>query len=87
MIRLLQLVRQAATVYAVLMLIYFVLPYVTSNQRPWMVTLSRICAPGVRAGNQLAARLFPDKHFKIDVAPLLTVLACWVIKWVLGWFV
>ncbi|GEM_PF-2066092 len=83
---LIRLIREAVTIYAVLMLVSFIVPYVTSSRRGWMDTLDRICAPGVRFGKQLAERIFPDKVFKIDVAPLAAVLACWVLKWVLGWF-
>ena len=79
-------IREAVIVYAVLMLVYFIVPYATSSRRKWMDVLDRICAPGVRLGKQIAEKIFPDKTFKIDVAPLAAVLACWVIKWVLSWF-
>ena len=83
---LIRLLREAVIVYAVLMLVYFIVPYVTSSRRKWMDVLDRICAPGVRFGKQIAEKVFPDKIFKIDVAPLAAVLSCWVIQWVLSWF-
>ena len=83
---LIRLIREAASIYAILMLVSFIVPYVTSDRRKWMDTLDRICAPGVRLGKQIAEKIFPDKSFNIDVASLAAVLACWVIKWVLGWF-
>ena len=81
-----RLIREAASIYAILMLVSFIVPYVTSSRQRWMDVLDRICAPGVRFGKQIAEKIFPDKTFKIDVAPLAAVLGCWVIKWVLGWF-
>ncbi len=84
---LIRLLREAVSIYAILMLVYFILPFATSNQRPWMATLARICAPGVRVGNQLAARLLPDRQLKLDVGPLFAILLCWVIRWVTGLFV
>ena len=75
------------SLYAVCLLVQFALPYVTSSQRPWMAVLSRICEPGVRMGNNIAARLLPDRRFKIDVGPLAAVVVCWLARLILGWFI
>ena len=84
---LIRLLREAVSIYAILMLVYFILPFATNNQRPWMATLARVCAPGVRVGNQMVAKLLPDKQLKLDVAPLMTILLCWLVRWVTGWFI
>ena len=84
--RLLQLIRSLLSIYSLLLILHFALPYVTSAQQPWMTTLSRICEPGIRIGNQVAARLMPERRFKIDVGPLAAVLVCYVARIVLGFF-
>ena len=80
------LVRSLLSLYALLLLVHFALPYVTSSQQSWMATLARICEPGVRIGNNLAAKLLPDRHFKVEIGPLAGVLVCWVARMVLGLF-
>ena len=82
-----RLLREAVSIYAVLMLVYFILPFITTEQRSWMSTLGRICAPGVQVGNRLAARFLPGRSFKLDVGPLMAILLCWVVRWVTGLFV
>lgn len=82
-----RLVRSLLSVYALLLLVHFALPYITSSQQPWMAVLARICEPGVRVGNNVAAKLLPDRRFKIEVGPLAAVAVCWVARMVLGLFV
>lgn len=80
------LVRSLLSLYALLLLVHFALPYVTSSQRPWMAALARICEPGIRIGNTVAAKLLPDRHFKVEVGPLAAVLLCWIARMILGLF-
>ena len=81
-----RLIRFLLSVYAMMQLVQFALPYVSSTQRPWMVTLTRLCEPGVRIGNQAASRLLPDKQFKINVGPLAAAVICYVARMILGIF-
>ena len=81
-----RLLREAVSIYAVLMLVYFILPFITTEQRPWMSTLGRICAPGVRMGNIALSKLVPDRKFKMDLGPLAAVLLCLIARIILGWF-
>ena len=83
---LIRLIRFLLSVYAMMQLVQFALPYVSNTQRPWMVTLTRLCEPGVRIGNQVAARLLPDKQFKINVGPLAAAVICYVVRLILGIF-
>ncbi len=83
----LNLIRTLLSLYALLLLVHFALPYVTDSQQPWMAVVARICEPGVRAGNRVAARLLPDRRFKIDFGPLAAVVLCWVARLILGLFV
>ena len=83
---LVKLLRQVAVIYAVLLMVDFIIPFASPSRSDWMDWVHRICEPGVRLGNTLADQLFPDRQFKIDVGPLVAMLMCWVIKWVLGWF-
>ena len=39
-------VRALLSLYAVLQLLHFALPFITNAQRPWMTTLAKICEPG-----------------------------------------
>ena len=80
------LIRTLLGLYALLLAVHFALPYVTSTQQPWMTKLAQICEPGVKIGNQVAAKLFPEKRFKIDVGPLTAVVLCWVARLILGLF-
>ena len=81
-----RLIRFLLSVYAMMQLVQFALPYVSNTQRPWMVTLARLCEPGVRIGNQVAARLLPDKQFMINVGPLAAAVICYVVRMILGIF-
>ena len=83
---LVKLLRQASVIYAVLLMMDFIVPFATSTVPGWMDWVHKICKPGERLGNTVAGALFPDKLFKVDIGPLVGVLLCWVIKWVLGWF-
>ena len=83
---LIRLIREAVIVYAVLLLVSFLLPRIASERWKWMDVLDQICAPGVQVGKRLAELLLPGRSFRIDVAPLLALLLCWVIQWVLSWF-
>ena len=81
-----KLIRTLLGIYALMQLVHFALPYITSTQQPWMATLAKLCEPGVRAGNQTASRLMPDKRFKLDVGPLMAAALCYVARLILGIF-
>ena len=80
------LIRSLLSLYALLLLVHFALPYITSTQQPWMAVLARICAPGVRMGNIALSKLVPDRKFKMDLGPLAAVLLCLIARIILGWF-
>ena len=79
-------IRFLLSVYAMMELVMFALPYVSNTQRPWMATLSRLCEPGAQIGNRVASRLLPDKQFKIDVGPLAAAALCYIARMILGIF-
>ena len=81
-----RLIRFLLSVYAMMQLVQFALPYVSNTQRPWMVTLARLCEPGIQIGNRVASRLLPDKQFKINVGPLAAAVICYVARMILGIF-
>lgn len=78
------LIRAALTLYALLLLLHFALPYFTRTQQPWMAILARICEPGVLVGNAIAAKLFPQKRFKIEIGTLIAVALCYIVQAVLN---
>ena len=80
------LIRSLLSLYALCLLVHFALPYMTTSQQPWMATLARICEPGVRIGNRVAAKLLPDRRFKVDMGTLTAVAMCWVVRVILGLF-
>ena len=81
-----RVIRFLLSVYAMMQLVQFALPYVSETQRPWMVTLTKLCEPGMQIGNRVASRLFPDKTFKIDVGPLAAAALCYIARMILGIF-
>ena len=81
-----RVIRFLLSVYAMMQLVQFALPYVSDAQRPWMVTLEKLCAPGMQIGNRVAARLLPDKRFNINVGPLAAAALCYVARMILGIF-
>lgn len=84
--KIIPLIRSLLAIYALMQLAHFALPYVTSTQQPWMATLSKLCEPGVRIGNQVASRVLPDRKFKIDVGPLAAAALCYILRAILGIF-
>jgi hypothetical protein len=81
-----RLIRFLLSVYAMMQLVMFALPYVSSTQRPWMATLARLCEPGAQIGKRAASRLLPDKQFKLDVGPLAAAALCYIARMILGIF-
>ena len=81
-----RVVRFLLSVYAMMQLVQFALPYVSGSQRPWMATLVRLCEPGVQIGNRVASRLLPDKRFNINVGPLAAAALCYIVRMILGIF-
>ncbi len=81
-----RLIRFLLSVYAMMQLVMFALPYVSSTQRPWMATLARLCEPGAQIGKRVASRLLPDKQFKLDVGPLAAAALCYIARMILGIF-
>lgn len=86
MLFVIHLVRSLLSLYALALLVHFALPYVTSSQQPWMATLARICEPGIRVGNNVAAKLFGNRPMKIEVGPLAAVALCYIARLILGLF-
>ncbi len=82
----LRLLSQVLSLYAVMLLVHFALPYITSSRYKWMEALDGICAPGESLGKTILARLFPDMQFKLDPSPLAAALICWAVQWLLSWF-
>ncbi len=81
-----RLIRFLLSVYAMMQLVQFALPYIGAAQRPWMTTLARLCEPGIQMGNRVAARLMPERRFKVDVGPLAAAALCYIIRMILGIF-
>ena len=79
-------IRFLLSVYAMMQLVHFALPYISSSQRPWMATLARLCEPGIQIGNRVASRLLPDKRFNINVGPLAAAALCYIARMILGIF-
>ena len=84
--KIIQSIRFLLSIYAIMQLVHFALPYMTGTQRPWMTTLAKLCEPGARMGNQAASRLIPDRRFKINVGPLAAAVICYIARMVLGIF-
>ena len=83
---LIRVIRFLLSIYALMQLVQFALPYIGGAQSPWMVTLSKLCEPGIRIGNRVVSRLFPDRQFKFDVGPLAAAALCYLARVILGIF-
>ena len=81
-----RIIRFLLSVYALMQLVTFALPYIGGPQQPWMAKLAQICEPGVRIGNNVTARLFPNRQFKIDMGPLAAAALCYLARVILGIF-
>ena len=81
-----RVIRFLLSVYAMMQLVQFAMPYVGGTQRPWMVTLAKLCEPGAQIGNRVAARLLPEKRFNINVGPLAAAAICYLLRLILGIF-
>ena len=81
-----RVIRFLLSVYAMMQLVHFALPYVSNTQRPWMVTLNKLCEPGAQIGNRVASRLLPEKRFNINVGPLAAAAICYILRMILGIF-
>ena len=81
-----RVIRFLLSVYAMMQLVQFALPYVGGAQCPWMVTLEKLCTPGMQIGSRVAARLLPDKRFNINVGPLAAAALCYIVRMILGIF-
>ena len=79
-------IRFLLSIYALMQLVHFALPYVNGTQRPWMTTLARLCEPGAKIGNLVASRLMPDRQLKVNVGPLVAALLCYIARIILGIF-
>ncbi len=80
------LLQKLLSLYALLLLIDLALPYVTDAQQPWMTALARICEPGIRIGNRVAAKLIPERRTKVNVGAITAIVLCYVARLVLGLF-
>lgn len=83
---LIRVIRFLLSIYALMQLVVFALPYIGGAQRPWMVTLAKLCEPGIRLGNQVVSRLLPDRQFKFNVGPLAAAGLCYLARLILGIF-
>lgn len=81
-----RLIRFLLSVYAMMQLVYFAVPYISDTQRPWMAKLAKLCEPGLQLGNRVASRLLPDKRFNINVGPLAAAALCYIARMILGIF-
>lgn len=77
-------IRRLISLYALLLVVHFALPYLAASQRPWMAVLARICEPGVRVGNRVAAKVLPNRRFKGDMGALCAIVLCVILRFLLA---
>lgn len=83
---LLKLIDTFILLYSVALIVHFVLPFIVASQQPWMAVLSRICEPAVRLGNLVAARILPNRRFKMEIGAVVAAILCWLVRVLLGLF-
>lgn len=81
---LLKLIDTLILLYSVALIVHFILPFIVTSQQPWMATLSRICEPAVKIGNQVAAKVIPNRRFKMEIGAVVAALLCWLLRVLLG---
>ena len=77
-------IRRLISLYALLLVVHFALPYLAASQRPWMAVLARICEPGVRVGNRVAAKVLPNRRFKGDMGAQCAIVLCVILRFLLA---
>ncbi len=80
-----RLIKTLLSLYTLTLIVHFLLPYVVTVQKPWMVWLSKVCEPAERVGNNLAARLLPRKEYNVDMGQVLAIALCFILSMIVGW--
>lgn len=81
-----KLVRNLLSLYALVLLVDFALQFITDEQKPWMAVLHKICEPGIKAGNSVMAKLFPQRRTSMDLGGIAAVALCLVARVILSFF-
>ncbi|MBR6524906.1 MAG: YggT family protein [Clostridia bacterium] len=75
----------AISIYALILLVNFLLPLCFDAQKPWMATIAKISEPGVKIGRSIAAKVLPARDFKVDMAALMGCGVFFLLSVVLDW--
>ena len=81
-----KLVRNLLSLYALVLIVDFALQFVTDVQKPWMAALHRICEPGIKAGNRVMDKLFPQRRTDLELGGVAAVALCLILRVILSFF-
>ena len=77
-------IRFLLSLYVLLLAIHIILAYFATSQRPWTVFLARLCEPGIRIGNQIAAKILPAGRLRGERGAVVAIVLCLVLRLVLA---
>lgn len=80
-----RIIRSLLSLYTLVLIVNFLIPYCTDTQKPWMVKLSKVCEPAMNVGRKIAAKLLPNRNINADMGALMGAVVCLVLSVVLGW--
>lgn len=80
-----RILRSILSLYTLVLIANFLIPYCTDVQKPWMVKLSKVCEPAVKMGRNLVAKLLPNRTLNTDAGSLMGAVVCLILSVVLGW--
>lgn len=72
--------------YAFLLALNLVLPFLTNTRQRWMEVLRQICEPAVSVGRRVADRLIPNRRVTVDLGAVTAFLLCLLLRMVLSFF-
>lgn len=78
--------RNLLSIYALILLVDYLMQFVTGSRKPWMEALHKICEPGIRVGERVMDKFFPGRFSGKDVGSIAAVVLCFVLRIILGFF-
>ena len=79
------IIRFILSVYTLVLIVNFLLPFCTDTQKPWMAKLTKVCEPALKVGRNVAAKVLPNRNYNIDMGALMAVVVCFILSMILGW--
>lgn len=83
----LALIRSLLSLYTLVLIVNFLVPFCTDTQKPWMAKLNKFCEPALKIGRNVAAKVLPSRQYNIDMGALMAVAVFLILSVILGWLI